>query len=93
VLGPEAFPLALEMLTETAVTGCLTRYSLAAFQKHYAFSDINIQSVQEEILRVLEHDGYIKTGKDGFVFDSHLLRDWWNRRYRYFHVPVLERRI
>lgn len=93
VLGPEAFPLALEMLSETAVTGCLTRHSLAAFQKHYAFSDISVQSAQEEILRVLEHDGYIKAGKDGFVFDSHLLRDWWNRRYGYFHVPVLKREI
>jgi len=93
VLGPEAFPLALEMLSETAVTGCLTRHSLAAFQKHYAFSDISVQSAQEEILRVLEHDGYIKAGKDGFVFDSHLLRDWWSKRYGYFHVSVLERRI
>lgn len=93
VLGPEAFPLALEMLSETAVTGCLTHNSLAAFQKHYTFRDNSVQSAQEEILRVLEHDGYIKAGKNGFVFDSQLLQDWWKKRYGYFHVPVLERRI
>lgn len=33
VLGPEAFPLALEMLSETAVTGCLTRHSLGGLSE------------------------------------------------------------
>ncbi len=37
VLGPELFTLALEMLTETAVKGCLTRESLSALQKGYEF--------------------------------------------------------
>lgn len=93
VLGPELFPLALEMLTETAVSGCLTRQTLAALQKGYEFDEISVQSAEEEILRVLEHDGYIKAGKGGYVFESYLLQDWWKKRYSYFYVPVLERGI
>jgi uncharacterized protein len=93
VLGPELFTLALEMLTETAVTGCLTRESLAALQKGCEFGERNVQDASEEILRVLEHDGYIKAGKGEFLFESYLLQDWWKKRYGYFHVPVLERGI
>jgi hypothetical protein len=44
-------------------------------------------------MRVLEHDGYLKAGKGGYVFESHLLKDWWGKRYGYFYVPVLERGI
>ncbi|MBK5274851.1 MAG: hypothetical protein JJE30_07355 [Desulfuromonadales bacterium] len=91
VLGPELFTLALEILTETAVTGCLTRQALTALQKGYEFEDRSVLSASEEILRVLEHDGYIKAGRDGYVFESYLLQDWWRKRYGYFHVPVLER--
>lgn len=93
VLGPEIFTLALEMLTETAVTGCLTRLALAAIQKEYEFEERTVLSASEEILRVLEHDGYLKPGRDGYLFESHLLQDWWKKRYGYFHVPVLERGI
>jgi hypothetical protein len=93
VLSPEIFTLALEILTETAETGCLTRSALAALQKGYEFEERSAMSASEEILRVLEHDGYIKAGRDGYVFESYLLQDWWKKRYGYFHVPVLERGI
>jgi hypothetical protein len=93
VLGREAFPLALEILTETAVTGCLTREVLLAMQKGYTFKDESVQDAAEEILRVLEHDGYLKAGKAGFGFESCLLRDWWKKRHGYFYTPVLEREV
>ena len=93
VLGPELFTLALEVLTETAVSGCLTRQALVALQKGYEFEERSTVSAAEEILRVLEHDGYIKAGRDGYVFESYLLQDWWKKRYGYFHVPVLERGV
>lgn len=93
VLGLEVFSLALEILTETAVTGCLTRKALLELQKSYEFELINAKDAQEEILRVLEHDGYLKLGKTGYVFESHLLQDWWKKRYGFFFVPVLERGI
>lgn len=93
VLGPDIFTLALEILTETAVTGCLTRPALQALQKGYEFEERSIASATEEILRVLEHDGYLKLVTDGYQFESHLLQDWWKKRYGYFHVPVLERGV
>ena len=93
VLDPEVFTLALEMLTETAKMGFLGKEALLTLQKEYQFTDRTSRDVQEEILRVLEHDGYIKPSKDGYIFESHLLKDWWEKRYGYFHVPVLERGI
>jgi hypothetical protein len=93
VLGPEIFTLAIEMLTETAVSACLTSASLAALEKSYEFADQSVRNAAEEILRVLEHDGYLKTGKRGYVFESHLLKDWWAKRYGQFYVPVLERGV
>lgn len=93
VLGPEIFPLALEILTETAVTGCLVREALAAIQKSYEFTGTSVREAVEEILRVLEHDGYLKAITEGYKFESRLLQDWWKKRYGYFHVPVIERGI
>lgn len=91
VLGPEIFPLALEILTETAVSRCLSKETLLALQRFYEFKERTVKDAQEEILRVLEHDGYVKKEPEGYSFVSHLLRDWWEKRYGHFHVPVLER--
>jgi len=91
VLGPEIFPFALEILTETAVTGALTPPALAALQKGYEFPGRAVASVAKEVLRVLEHDGYLTADSNGYLFESYLLQDWWKKRYGYFHVPVLER--
>jgi hypothetical protein len=93
VLGPKIFPLALEILTEIAVTGSLGRKALVALQNGYEFEGVSTQSAQEEILRVLEHDGYIKAGASGYMFESKLLQDWWKKRYGLFYVPVLERGV
>jgi hypothetical protein len=93
VLGPDIFPLALEMLSEAAVVGCLGKEALSALQKGYQFEGTIAQKAEEEILRVLEHDGYLKAGKDGYRFISRLLQDWWKKRYGIFYIPVLEREI
>lgn len=91
VLGPEALALALEMLTETAVTNRLTRESLSLLRMDYVFPDRNAQEVQEEILRVLEHDGYLQPMGQEYRFVSSLLRDWWKGRYGAFYTPVASR--
>jgi hypothetical protein len=93
VIGPEIFPLALEILTETAVAGSLSRESIMKLQKGYDFGERKVQDATEEILRVLEHDGYIKMKERNFVFESNLLKDWWAKRYGYFYVSVTERGI
>lgn len=91
ILGPKVSSLALDMVTETAVTGRLDRVALAAFQKEYGADVPNINETQDEILRVLEHDGYLKPGPNGYVFVSKLLWDWWRRQHESFFTPVLKR--
>ena len=86
ILGPELFTPALEILTEIAVTGYLTPQNLIALLESYQFETKSSQDAGEEILRVLEHDGYLKRSPKGFVFESNLLRDWWEKRYGDFHV-------
>jgi len=92
VLGSETLPLALDMVTEAAVTGCLGRAAIADLRNEYAFEGRKTAEVQEEILRVLEHDGYLEGADDGYVFVSRLLRDWWRKRYGNLFIPVAQRK-
>jgi hypothetical protein len=92
VLGLDLFPLALEMLSEAAITGYLSRDALETLQRDYTFHQCTAVEAEAEILRVLEHDGYLRTTPDGYAFVSHLVRDWCKKRYSLFFTPVLERR-
>ncbi|EAT58287.1 ATP-binding protein [Chlorobium ferrooxidans] len=92
ILSPEIFPLALAFLTEAAVAGVLTNESVMTLQKEYGFESRMMSEVAGEIMRVLEHDGYVSRGKGGYVFESSLLKDWWKKRYADFYVAVKERR-
>ena len=91
VLGKEFFTLCLDMLTEAAFVGCLTKEAISAFQEEYALGEIDVVEAQKEIIWVLEHDGYLKQSQKGYVFVSKLLCDWWKNRHRNFFTPVLER--
>jgi energy-coupling factor transporter ATP-binding protein EcfA2 len=91
VLPIESYALALEMLTETAVSGSLSLESLSALAKFYEMTFNGVFETQKTILQVLEHDGYLKQSPDGYLFVSPLLRDWWRKRHGFFHTPVLKR--
>ncbi len=91
VLGKELFTIAIDMLTEAAVKGCLTDEAIKAFEKEYASDIEGISEVQREILWVLEHDGYVRRNTKGFEFVSKLLQKWWSNRHGMVYVPVLER--
>ena len=86
VLGDEGYRAALEMLTEAAVNGgrlrgdAIGRYreSLAAEAGAGAGAD---PPLIEDVLHVLEHDGYLASQGDGYRFVSGLLEDWWRVRY------------
>lgn len=93
VLPKELCALALDMLTEAAVTGYLSDEAIAAFQKEYPIEGRDVGEIQKEIIWVLEHDGYLKSGAKGYVFVSKLLREWWRNRYRRFFTPVLKRGV
>jgi hypothetical protein len=81
VLGEEIFPLALELLTETAVVGHLTAAAMDAISGTYEFSTTTVLEAQKEILEVLEHDGYLVCKGNQYRFVSKLLRDWWKARH------------
>lgn len=93
ILDGDALSLAMEMLTEVAVVGALTGEAHRAFQAEpYAIPAAQLAEVQKEIIRVLEHDGYLARGEDGsYRFVSKLVRDWWRARNGFAYVPVLER--
>ncbi len=93
VLGIEVLPLALDMVTEAAVTGTLNRKAIEAFQKEYTFTGKSTKDAQKEILWVLEHDGYLIKNTEGYIFVSKLLRDWWKKGHKNFYTPILERGI
>lgn len=95
VLGSKSLALAMEMLTEAAVVGALTDAAFRAFQTEpslYTLGDAEIAEAQKEIIRVLEHDGYLERSGDGSLrFVSSLVRDWWKARNQFAYVPILER--
>ena len=93
VLPKELCALALDMLTEAAVTGYLSDETIAAFQKEYPIEGRDVSKIQKEIIWVLEHDGYLKSGEKGYVFVSKLLKEWWENRYKRFFTPILERGV
>ena len=93
ILPRESCALALDMLTEAAVTGHLSSEAISAFRKEYPLEGRDVVEVQKEILWVLEHDGYLEAGAKGYVFVSKLLRDWWKKRYQSFFTPVLKRGV
>jgi len=89
VLGPKLDLLALDLLTETAVTGALVTDSAKALAKEH-FGD-DWQPNLREVLTILEHDGYIENRSDSFKFISRLLKDWWKARFEFAYVPVAKR--
>lgn len=91
-LDKETYPLALDMLTEAAVRGRLTLQAVRAFEQFYPALDGRTVDVQNQLLRILEHDGYLTRKRDGYVFVSSLLKDWWKARHRFSYTPVLKRK-
>jgi hypothetical protein len=91
VLGKELFTLVIDILTEAAVTGRLTKEAIAALRKEYTLEEIDIIEAQKEVIWVLEHDGYLRQTQKGYVFVSKFLRDWWKNRHGASFVPVLKR--
>ncbi|MCE2520388.1 MAG: AAA family ATPase [Alphaproteobacteria bacterium] len=81
ILGRTGYPIALEILTETAVKGRLEGETVDRYRVHFAAgTEDGIPSV-EDVLHVLEHDGYLERQDSGCRFVSGLLEDWWRGRY------------
>ena len=90
-LDDESRRIAMEILAEAAVQDVFGADARRALERSYAplFSDAPARVVAA--LDVLEHDGYLEPGADGYRFPSRLLKDWWATRFRDHHVPLAER--
>jgi hypothetical protein len=109
VLDPDELPLALDLLTEAAVTGTLSldaiRVLIADNSEPGAPPRIGFRPGEaqkggnpdiepaREILDIFEHDGYLQLDGDRYVFVSTLVRDWWKARFQFGFVPASKRRV
>jgi hypothetical protein len=91
VLSSDMLPLALELLTEAAVTGKLTVDAAMILSKDFDLTEKNPKEAVREILGILEHDGYLVKKKEGYVFVSKLVRDWWKARFDFHYIPADKR--
>ena len=94
VFGPDGYRAALALLTEAAVNGgVLQRAALALYREHFQVWSVTDDPVPiDDVLGVLEHDGYLEPWGDGeYRFVSGLLEDWWRARHGRHFVPVARR--
>ena len=93
VLGDGGYEVALELLTEAAVSdGLLTDRALRRYEAYRSLSSDDPSPPIQNVLHVLEHDGYLTRGDGGYRFVSGLVEDWWRARNRRGFVPFTERR-
>ena len=94
VLGLEGYRNALDLLTEAAVCdGVLSRDSIDRFGAYFRARAAADPVPIEDVLRVLEHDGYLEPRGDGYGFVSGLLEDWWRARHGRYFVPIAQRPV
>ena len=84
VLGDERYRAALEMLTDAAVNDGRLRGDAIGRHRQSLAAEAGAGTdppLIEDVLHVLEHDGYLARQGDGYRFVSGLLEDWWRVRY------------
>lgn len=91
VLEPKSVRLALDLLTDAAVTGKLTAQNARYYSEKARLDDP--ESTLREVLDILQHDGYLEYLEDegGWAFSSTILKDWWKRRFGESYTSLRER--
>ena len=90
ILGRSSYPIALELLTATAVTGRLTGTVVGRYRDHFSAGNHQSTLSVQEVLHVLCHDGYLHRQANAYRFVSGLLEDWWRSRYGQHFVSLLQ---
>ena len=90
VLGPKLNLLAIDLLTEAAVTGSLAPEAAAGLAQEH-FGEQWTERLRE-VLGILEHDGYLGKANGAYLFLSRLVKDWWKARFEFAYVPISQRR-
>lgn len=93
MLGRDVLPFALDLLTETAVTGKLTSQAANIVATDMLADPAERASTLRNTLAVLEHDGYVQRTAGNYVFVSSLLRDWWKMRHEFAFKPAAKRAL
>ena len=88
VVSQELRGVALELLTEAAMTGRLTPRAALAILENHGRTGPEARESLRFLLGVFDHDGYLRASGDAFVFVSNLLRDWWRHRFGFGYTPV-----
>lgn len=92
VLDPEQYNLARELLSEAAVAqGRLSDAALKEHCRHWLSAPDRTESDVEQVLHVLEHDGYLVSGDNGHRFASGWLEAWWRTRHARRFTPIRHR--
>ena len=92
VLGDDGYGVALELLTEAAVSdGRLTDDSIRQYEVYRSVLSEEAGGQIRDILHVLEHDGYLVRHDEGYRFVSGLVEDWWRARNSRGFVPFDQR--
>lgn len=91
VLGDESYEVALELLTEAAVTGQLTDGSIRRYQAFRSVLSGDSTARIKDVLYVLEHDGYLALRDGVHRFVSGLVEEWWRDRNGRGFVPFRKR--
>jgi hypothetical protein len=92
IFDDKRYQVVKRMLTQTAVTGSLNVED-AKEACAQLLPDENSDDLLLDLLYTLEHDGYIKQKDGGYVFVSHLVRDWWKNRFGVTYQPARERTV
>lgn len=96
VLGTGGYRIALELLTEAAVGGgVLTTSTVERYRAWFAApvadpdeaADAPFAAI-EDVLDLLEHDGYLERRDGDYRFVSGLLEDWWHARHGRHFLPI-----
>ena len=94
VLGRAGYTFALEILTAAAVDGDLAAETVDRYRSHFSTRDLDDRDGApgvDDVLHVLQHDGYLEPRDGGYRFVSGLLEDWWRGRYGQRFVNVFDR--
>ena len=91
VLATPDYRTALELLTEAAVAdGALDDDVVARYRDCAAAA--SLPTAVDDVLRLLEHDGYLEARPaGGYRFVSGLLEDWWRARHGQYFESMARR--
>ncbi len=81
VLGPKRSEFAFDLLTQAALASELTGECAEEIAKRHMGESMDRRGTLQNILGILEHDGYLRKPDTSFIFESNLLRDWWSKRF------------